>query len=80
MTPIEWILGGILLAMALFLVVAVTLQTGKEKGTGVISGSSETFFNKSNATTKEKVLNRLTIAFSIAFALIVVVMYVVVSK
>lgn len=80
MTPIEWILGGVLLAMALFLVVAVALQSGKEKGTGIISGNSETFFNKSNATTKDKVLNRLTIGISIAFALIVIIMYVVVSK
>ena len=78
MTAIEITLGIILLVMALFLVVAVTLQDGKDKNSGVITGGSETFFGKSKATTADKILNRLTIAISIIFTLVVIVMYIVV--
>ena len=78
MTGLEITLGIILLAMALFLVVAVTLQDGKDKNSGVITGGSETFFGKSKATTADKILNRLTIAISIIFTLVVIVMYIVV--
>ena len=78
MGALEITLGIILLVMALFLVVAVMLQSGKDKKSGVISGGAETFFGKSNVTTADKILNRLTIAVSIVFALIVIIMYVVV--
>ena len=78
MTAIEIVLGIILLAMALFLTVAVMMQSGKDKNSGVITGGSETFFGKSNVTTVDKILNRLTVAISIIFALVVIVMYIVV--
>jgi preprotein translocase subunit SecG len=78
MTAIEITLGIILLVMALFLVVAVTLQSGKDKNSGVITGGAETFFGKSNVTTADKLLNRLTIAVSIIFSLVVIVMYIIV--
>ena len=76
MTALEITLGIILLVMAVFLMVAVTLQSSKDKKSGVISGGAETFFGKSNVTTADKILNRLTIAVSIIFALVVIVMYV----
>ena len=78
MTGTEIILGIILLVMAVFLMVAVMLQDGKDKKSGVISGGAETFFGKSNVTTADKILNRLTMAVAIVFALVVIVMYVVV--
>ena len=78
MTGLEITLGIILLVMAAFLMVAVMLQSGKDKKSGVISGGAETFFGKSNVTTADKILNRLTVAVSIAFALIVISMYIVV--
>ena len=78
MTALEITLGIILLVMAVFLMVAVIMQSGKDKKSGVISGGAETFFGKSNVTTADKILNRLTIAVSIVFALIVVIMYIIV--
>ena len=78
MTALEITLGIILLVMAVFLMVAVMMQSGKDKKSGVISGGAETFFGKSNVTTADKILNRLTIAVSIVFALIVVIMYIIV--
>ena len=78
MTGLEITLGIILLVMAAFLMIAVMLQSGKDKKSGVISGGAETFFGKSNVTTADKILNRLTMAVSIIFALVVIVMYVIV--
>ena len=78
MTALEITLGIILLVMAVFLMVAVILQSGKDKKSGVISGGAETFFGKSNVTTADKILNRLTVAVAIVFALVVIVMYVVI--
>ena len=78
MTGLEITLGIILLVMVAFLMVAVMLQSGKDKKSGVISGGAETFFGKSNVTTADKILNRLTVAVSIAFALIVIIMYIVI--
>ena len=78
MTALEITLGIILLVMAAFLMVAVMLQSGKDKKSGVISGGAETFFGKSNVTTADKILNRLTVAVAIVFALVVIVMYVII--
>ncbi len=80
MTAIDYIFGGVLLAMALFLVIAVMMQSGKDKMlSGAIGGGAETFFSKGKATRTEKVLSRLTTVVSILFVISVVVMYIVVS-
>ena len=78
MTALEITLGILLLVMAVFLMVAVMLQSGKDKKSGVISGGAETFFGKANVTTADKMLNRLTVGVAISFAVIVIVMYIVV--
>ena len=67
-------IGIILLAAALFLVVAVLLQSGKSQGlSGSISGGngSETYFGRNKGKSKEKKLNTLTIVVAIVFVLIV---------
>lgn len=77
---IEYIFGGLLLAMALFLIVAVMMQSGKDKKlSGAIGGGADTFFNKGKATRNEKRLARLTTVVAILFAISVIVMYIVVS-
>ena len=74
MTGLEITLGIILLAMALFLVVAVTLQDGKDKNSGVITGGSETFFGKSKGANSDKLLSTATAVISIVFTVVVIVM------
>ena len=65
-------IGIILLAAALFLIVAVLLQTGKSQGlSGTISGSSETFFGKNKGKSRDKKLATITIIVAVLFALIV---------
>ena len=58
---VDIILGVILLVAALFLIVAVLLQSGKSKGVGAISGnSSETYFGKNKGKSIDKKLAVLT--------------------
>jgi len=78
---VELVLGIALMVMAVFLIVAVLLQSGKDKDlSGAISGSAETFFAKSKARTWDKILSKLTLVISIIFAILVVVMYIYVSR
>ena len=77
---VELGLGIAILVMALFLIVAVLLQSGKDKDlSGAISGSAETFFSKSKSHTWDKVLSKLTLVISIIFSILVIVMYIYVS-
>lgn len=71
-------IGIILLAAALFLIVAVLLQSSKDKGlSGTISGgSSETYFGKNKGKSREKKLNTLTIIVAVVFMLIVIAVFV----
>ena len=65
---IEYIFGGLLLVMALFLVVAVLFQSGKDKRlSGSIAGGAETFFGKNKARSLEAKLQKMTVGVSIAF-------------
>ena len=73
---VEIVLGIILLICAVFLVVAVLMQQGKEKGlSGAISGGSDTFFGKNKGKSYEKKLSMLTTIVAIVFVVVVVAMY-----
>lgn len=77
MTAIDYVLGGILLAAALFLVIAVLMQSGKSHGlSGSIAGGAETFFGKTKGKTMDKVFSKLTTIIAIIFVIIVIVVYV----
>ncbi len=76
----ELALGIALLVMAVFLIVAVLLQTGKDKSlSGSIGGGAETFFSKSKSGTFDKILSKATLVVSIIFVILVIVMYIVVA-
>jgi preprotein translocase subunit SecG len=66
-------IGIILLLAALFLIVAVLLQSGKDKGlSGSISGgSSDTYFGKNKGKSRDKKLATITIIVAVVFVLIV---------
>ena len=73
----EYILLGLLLVAALFIVVAVTLQKTSEDGiSGTIMGGSETYYGKDKARQSGKVLVKWTLIVSIVFAVAVLVVYV----
>ena len=75
------IFGGIvIILLAIFLVVAVLMQSGKDKRlSGAIAGGAETFFGKSKAQRWDKLLSTLTTIVSIVFAVLAVVMYIYIS-
>lgn len=76
MGVLEIILAAVLLAIALFLVVAIILQDSKKHGlSGAIAGGAETFFGKNKGKQVNKVLKKLTTIAAIVFAVIVFVAY-----
>lgn len=79
MQVVEIIFGIALLIMAVFLVVAILMQSGKDKRlSGTIAGGAETFFGKSKASTMDKMLSKLTTVVAIVFAVLVVVLYMII--
>ncbi len=80
MTAFEITFGIILMALAAVLVVAVLLQSGKEKSlSGTIVGGAETFFGKNKSKQKDKTLSAITTVLSILFAVMTVVMYIIIA-
>jgi len=76
MGVLEIILAAVLLAIALFLVIAIILQDSKKHGlSGAIAGGAETFFGKNKGKQVNKVLKKMTTIASIVFAVIVFVAY-----
>ena len=80
MHPVELTLGIILLVLAVFLVVAVLMQQGKDKKlSGSIAGSSDTYYGKGKGKSWDKLISRLTTLAAVLFCGLVIAMYVVVS-
>ena len=76
----DLILGIILLVAAIFLIIAVLMQSGKSrKLSGAIAGGSESFFGTNKGTTKDKMLSRITTILSFVFVILVVIMYIMVA-
>ena len=74
---VEYILLGILLLSAIFLVVAVTLQKSNDEGlSGTIAGGSETYYGKDKAMRAGRFLNKWTLIITVVFALAVITAYV----
>lgn len=81
MGVIEYVLGGILIVMAVFLMVVVLLQTGKDKRlSGSIAGGSDTYFGKSKGRSWDKILARITTVVAILFVIMTVVTYVLIAN
>ena len=71
------VLSIILLAAALFLVVSVLLQSGKNhRLSGTITGSAETFFGKTKGQSIDKKLSKLTAIVAVVFVVLVLAVYV----
>lgn len=74
---VEYILLGVLLVAAVFIVVAVSLQKSGDGGlSGTIVGGTETYYGKDKSVQKNKKLGKWVLIVSIIFALAVLVVYV----
>lgn len=74
----EYILLALLLASALFIVVAVTMQKSSDEGlSGTIMGGSETYYGKDKSMHTGRLLNKWTLIIGIVFAIAVLAVYVI---
>lgn len=75
---VEYILLAVLLACAVFLVVAVTMQKSSDEGlSGTIAGGSETYYGKDKSVQTGRTLRKWTIIVGIVFAIAVAVVYII---
>lgn len=73
---LEIIIGGLLILVSIFLIIAVLFQSSKNaRLSGAIAGGAETFFGKAKGKTIDKKLNKLTIIVSIAFTIVILAVY-----
>ena len=73
----DYVLGGILLLAAVFIIIAVLMQQGKSKGIGAVGGgNADTFFGKTKGKSFERTLSKLTTIIGIVFVVIVLVIYI----
>ncbi len=81
MSTLEYIIGGLLLILAVALVAVIGMQQSKRKsglGNSIAgSGASETYLARNNIGNKTSIAKKLTIIFSIIFVVLVVVLYIV---
>ncbi len=73
MTVWEYIIGGVLIVLALLVIAVVLLQEGREANLGVISGAADSFMDKGKARTLDAFLEKWTKVISIAFFVLVFV-------
>ena len=75
---LEYILIGVLLVAAVFLVVVISLQKSDKEGlSGTIVGGAETYYGKDDSMKKDKKLSKWTIIVSIIFAVAVTTVYII---
>lgn len=73
MTVWEYVIGGVLIVLALFVIAVVLLQEGREANLGVISGAADSFMEKGKARTLDAFLEKWTKVISIGFFVLVFV-------
>ena len=69
---LEFVLGGILLVLAIALIIVIILQEGNTQGLGTITGGADTFLSKNKARSLDAFLARWTKIFVIGFVLVVI--------
>ena len=78
MSPLQIILGIVLLLAAIFLIVVVMLQDKAKRGlSGAIAGGSDnnSYLGKNGTADKGKVLSKVTTIVSIVVVVVVVIAY-----
>ena len=77
---LEIVIGIVLLIMAVFLVVAILMQSGKDKSlSGTIAGGAETFFGKTKGSSMDKVLSKVTVVVAVLIVLITIALNIIIN-
>jgi len=72
----DYVLGGVLIVLALVIIAVVLLQEGRRKGiSGVISGGADTFLSKGKAKAVDAVLAKWTKYIAAIFMVVVIVCF-----
>lgn len=71
MTIWEYVIGAVLIVMALLVIAVVLLQEGREANLGAISGAADSFMEKGKARTLDAFLQKWTKVISIVFFVLV---------
>ncbi len=82
MGVLEYIIGGILLVLAVALITLIGLQQGRRRGLGnsiAGQGASESYLAKNNIGGKDKLYQRITLIVAIVFVVLVLALYIIVS-
>lgn len=75
---VTYIIGALLILMAVFLVISVLMQSSKDHRLGAsVAGGAETFFGKTKGKSMDAMFNKLTTVVAIIFVVLVVILYVV---
>lgn len=80
MSILQYIVGGLIMALAVLLVIFVSKQQGKRKGLeNVISGqsSSNSYLNRTEAAKKGKKFESWTVYCAVLFGVLVIALYTV---
>ncbi len=71
-------IGILLVVMAIFLVIAVLMQSSKDHRLGAsVAGAAETFFGKTKGKSYDALFSKLTTIIAIIFVILVIVLYVI---
>ena len=75
----DYVIGILLIVAAIFLIVAVLLQSDKDKSlSGAIAGgSAETFYGKNKGKGMDSMLPKITTVVAIVFAVLVLISFVI---
>ena len=78
MTALNIVLAILLFLAAIFLIVAVLIQSGKDKGVSgaITGGSSETYYGRNKGKSKDKKLSLITTIVAFVFILLAIVAYI----
>lgn len=83
MTVLEYIIGGILLVLAVLLIVFITLQQSKRQGLGnsiAGTGASESYIARNKIASKGKWLQKATLIIAIIFVILVLALFIIHSS
>ena len=76
-----YIIGGVMVLLAILLTAMILMQTGKDQGlsSAISGGSSDTFFGRSGGSKKEKWLFRFTLIGSVVFVVLSIVLTIIIK-
>ncbi len=81
MEVLQYVLGGVLIALAVALTVMVLFQSAKDtRLSGTIAGGAETFFGKNKGKSIDKLLSKLTIVVSALVVLCTIALVVITNN